>query len=429
MERDYAGDMMALEEKLQQESEKIQKINSIKYLGGIGLIDLNISDKYEVYKNIYLASVVVLDEEGNEKTIDKYYTEDLQCIAMEDEQYEKCLKMDPLMLENEYAQGLENVGLENENDKLKEKLRELDKEGIIDLDKIREENLPKVLKVAKTLGIDKENIDNLSEIDLEKLQNPDMEDKIKANSQMSIDVNTHVTTKDTMESLLNVQGRNYKTIDIVYFGNSLGFVGTKADGTMENITTLVNRKGNRPNKKINALNEDGSKIEKENVITEFDIFGTGDEYLAIGMGKMNTLKVSYVRESPDTYEAISIPVETIARTRGNVKEFMDPNRNQSVSEETRRIKQQKEQGEEPINLYNIDDDPLNNEYDLDEEFIPGTDTTWKEYAGRLKISIQEAKEKFVDEKENNPNKDNVEILEDIEDRENEEFIHMRERGI
>lgn len=419
MEKDYLLEMESLKMYLEEKNkdlEKKKKIENIRYIGQAEVIELINKEEYRLNKDIYVCDI---QEEGIDSIIREYYSEDFKLIAREDERYAQLQENgSPIMLSPEYEGYPE----------LMEKLIQLEKEGKLDLKKIEEQNLPKVIQVAKTLGIDKEDIQGLSEIDLQRLQEPEKSDQIasgiQAKSKVSINIDEHVTTRDTMGTLVKAEGENFVKIDVVDLGKGPQFVGTKANGQMQELKSVKPKYGYRPNRKINTINQDGTKIEEEYAITMFAIEGREDEQLAISIDPYNRLKTSLVRTSPETNESVSIPIEaqsqTIIHTRGEIKQLMDSNRNPSISEETRRIEVEKEQGRKPIEVRNIDDNPNNNSYnDLDGEYVPETSITWQEFANKLGYrgsgSIEIAKEKFTAKRSENPDINGPELVEEMEE--------------
>ena len=419
MEKDYLLEMESLKMYLEEKYKNAglnKKIENIKYIGNTELIQLINKEEYKLNKDIYVCEI---REEGLEALIKEYYSEDFKMIAREDERYARLQENDnPIMLSPEYAKHPEII----------QKLIELEKEGKLDLNKINEENLPKVIQVAETLNIDKEDIQGLSEIDLQRLQKPEnsnqITNEIQAKSKLSININEHVSTRDNMETLVKAEGENFVKIDVVDLGKGPQFVGTKANGQMKELKSVKQKYGYRPNRKINTINSDGTKVEEEYAITMFEIEGREDEQLAIGVDSYNRIKTSLVRTSPDTNESVSIPIEaqtqTLKHTQGEIKQLMDSNRNQSITEETRRLKEEKEKECDPINVRDIDDDPTNNTHEhLEDEYVPGTSTTWQEFANKLGYrgtgSIEIAKEKFESRKEENPDIANDELVNDMEE--------------
>ena len=336
------------------------KVLNIKYLGKI---EINNEPK-----DIYLVLEQKQKDDGNKIEIERYCTEDGEVLGGNNnsDQFN-------FITPNEKYKDVEG---------LVESLQSLDKQGILDLNEIEQERLE---QVAKELGITVEEIKKISEIDsektvednekenLEKDKNPDKEKKTLSKKQVEsistkqeIKTEQKVTDKDTMASLLNVQGKGYRKIAIVYSdkfkeaGNTtkFSFVGIKQDGSAEKIDTIEQAYGTNPTKNVHSVNRDGSKIEEEKVNSIFKIKGKTETQIAVDIGNMGTIEPSLVRTpAQDNEEAISIPIETsnIRPTTRETRELMNRNRNTRVKEEIKKIKAHEELGCEDFSIKDIDD--------------------------------------------------------------------------
>lgn len=283
------------------------KVLNIKYLGKI---EINNEPK-----DIYLVLEQKQKDDGSKIEIERYCTEDGEVLGGNNnsDQFN-------FITPNEKYKDVEG---------LVESLQSLDKQGILDLNEIEQERLE---QVAKELGITVEKIKKISEIDsektvednekenLEKDKNPDKEKKTLSKKQVEsistkqeIKTEQKVTDKDTMASLLNVQGKGYRKIAIVYSdkfkeaGNTtkFSFVGIKQDGSAEKIDTIEQAYGTNPTKNVHSVNRDGSKIEEEKVNSIFKIKGKTETQIAVDIGNMGTIEPSLVRTpAQDNEEAI-----------------------------------------------------------------------------------------------------------------------------
>ena len=342
------------------------KVLNIKYLGKI---EINNEPK-----DIYLVLEQKQKDDGSKIEIERYCTEDGEVLGGNNnsDQFN-------FITPNEKYKDVEG---------LVESLQSLDKQGILDLNEIEQERLE---QVAKELGITVEKIKKISEIDsektvednekenLEKDKNPDKEKKTLSKKQVEsistkqeIKTEQKVTDKDTMASLLNVQGKGYRKIAIVYSdkfkeaGNTtkFSFVGIKQDGSAEKIDTIEQAYGTNPTKNVHSVNRDGSKIEEEKVNSIFKIKGKTETQIAVDIGNMGTIEPSLVRTpAQDNEEAISIPIETsnIRPTTRETRELMNRNRNTRVKEEIQRT-----EDHEKLGCEDIDDNPNNNTHEHQE---------------------------------------------------------------
>lgn len=327
------------------------KVLNVKYLGVIKIEGEE--------KGIYLLIEQKAQKDGTLAQIERYYTEDGEFLGGDNSIDE----YDFLTLDEKYM---------NNKDML-EKLQSIDKDGILDLNKIEQERME---EVAKELGITAKELEKMVEIDSKK-------ETEKISTKSEIDTNRKVTDKETMASILNVQDKGYKKIAIIYSdkmqdnGNTtrFSFVGIKEDGTAEKIDTIEQAYGRNPSKEINSVNRDGSKVEQEQVNSIYRIKGKKETQIAVDIGAMGTIEPSLVRTpAQDNEEAISIPIEThnVRPTTRETRELMNEQRNPRVKEEIQRAKEHQELRCDDISLKDIDDNPNNNTHEhieISEEYL------------------------------------------------------------
>lgn len=327
------------------------KVLNVKYLGVIKIEGEE--------KGIYLVIEQKAQKDGTLAQIERYYTEDGEFLGGDNSIDE----YDFLTLDEKYM---------NNKDML-EKLQSIDKDGILDLNKIEQERME---EVAKELGITAKELEKMVEIDSKK-------ETEKISTKSEIDTNRKVTDKETMASILNVQDKGYKKIAIIYSdkmqdnGNTtrFSFVGIKEDGTAEKIDTIEQAYGRNPSKEINSVNRDGSKVEQEQVNSIYRIKGKKETQIAVDIGAMGTIEPSLVRTpAQDNEEAISIPIEThnVRPTTRETRELMNEQRNPRVKEEIQRAKEHQELRCDDISLKDIDDNPNNNTHEhieISEEYL------------------------------------------------------------
>ncbi len=380
-------DIKILNEPLKKDANSQEKVLDVKYLGQV-----------ESFGDVYLVTEQRQDRNGNLYQVERYETEDGKLIGGNN----KSDAYDFILLSENYK----------EREDLLEQLQELNKEGILDLNEMEQGRLE---AVAKELGIKVEEIERVVEIDPEKEiktkkerkaekeePNSEKENEIQekdtfsseelesVSSKTEIDVNQKVTDSETMASLLNVQDKGYKKFQVVESnqlqeGNStrFSFVGIKEverkdpkTGKIhkvevaEKIDTLEQRYGQSPNKGIDSLSADGSKLEEKKMQSIYQVKGDNENQVGVNIGSAGNLEVSYIRTPrQNNAEAISIPIETysVRPITREVREFMNKNRNTDVEEESERIAQHREAGCEDINMRNIDDDEENNDHNHDDD--------------------------------------------------------------
>ena len=380
------------------------KVLNVKYLGVIKIEGEE--------KGIYLVIEQKAQKDGTLAQIERYYTEDGEFLGGDNSIDE----YDFLTLDEKYM---------NNKDML-EKLQSIDKDGILNLNKIEQERIE---EVAKESGIIAKELEKMSEIDSKK----EIE---KISTKSEIDTNRKVTDKETMASILNVQDKGYKKIAIIYSdkmqdnGNTtrFSFVGIKEDGTAEKIDTIEQAYGRNPSKEINSVNRDGSKVEQEQVNSIYRIKGKKETQIAVDIGAMGTIEPYLVRTpAQDNEEAISIPIEThnVRPTTRETRELMNEQRNPRVKEEIQRAKEHQELRCDDISLKDIDDNPNNNTHEhieISEEYLDKCATKILEndevssiynrndVINRLKENIEKSREDIQTE----------ELLEQVENQMEEE---------
>ena len=351
-----------------------EKVLNVKYLGQIDTIG-----------DVYLVIEQLQDKEGKLFQVERYETEDGEVIGGNN----KSDAYDFILLSEKYK----------EKEQLLEQLQDLNKEGWLDLNEMEQDRLD---AVAKELGITTKDLKKVAEIEADKEmetkeereageeeereENLLSEDQLESiRSKTEIDVNQKVTDSETMASLLKVQGKGYQKIQVVESddleeANStrFSFVGIKQvekkdpktgkihkQTVAEKIDTLEQRYGQNPNKGVDSLNRDGSKLEEQKMQSIYQIKGDNENQVGIHIGSAGTIEVSYIRTPrQDNGEAISIPIEThsVRPTTREVREFMNRRRNTDLREETDRIEEHRKAGCDDMNKRNIDDDKKNDDH-------------------------------------------------------------------
>lgn len=324
------------------------KVLDVKYLGTI-----KIDGKLE---EIYLLLEQMEKEDGTIIEIERYYNGNGDFLGgnNKSDQYNK------IMLNEEYA----------DEAKLAEKIENLNKEGILDLNELEEE---KIEKIANVLEIEPKDIQRVAKLKTkEPEENIDKKELEKISSKSEIKANQKVTDKETIAEILNVEGQGFVDFNIVNSeklkdnNNTTPFtiVGEKKNGKIEKIDTLEQAYGNNPTKEIQQLNRDGSEMKQnEQVNSIFRIKGRKESQIAIDIGPMGTIETALVRTpEQDNQEAISVPIETanIRPTTTEIREFINEKRNPRIKEEIQRIKEHQKVDCKEIELRDIDDNQYNN---------------------------------------------------------------------
>lgn len=362
------GDRRDLEILEEQGKISEEKVLNVKYLGKIDTIG-----------DIYLLIEQRKDKNGNLIQIERYETENGEVIAGNN----KADSFDFIVLSEKFKDKSEVL----------EQLNELDKDSVLDLNEIEQGRLE---KIAKALGLEVKDLKKVARTEAnKKVKIKDEEEEKgeteengenakktlskneleKTTTKTAVSPNQKVTDKETVASLLKVEEKGYKSINIVESDKlqedrnttRFSFVGIreveKEDGTKEEVAekidTLEQVYGNNPTKEVNSLNRDGGKIEKEIVNSTFAIKGDNENQVAVDIGEMGRIEFSYLRTPrQNNGKAISIPIETdsIKPTTREVREFMNKQKNPDVKQEIKRLEEHQEAGCEEVTIRDINDD-------------------------------------------------------------------------
>lgn len=373
--------------KKQETQNKKTEIKDIIYLG-----DAKWKDKIngnELSEKLYIVEkeVIFIGEDGKKevKDISNYYLGD-KCVGgfLGD-------SGEPIF--NEIIKLSEPEKIKSMEDLIKSITKDTFK-----LNSLKNLEQKQLEEVAEKLGIKHDEIEKLSEIDLndleeaeENLQSEEVnkeeetlskEEVNKISTKTEISLNQKVTDNKNISDLLGINGQGYVKIAVVYSdklenknSTRFSFVGIKQDGSAEKIDTLKQSHGINSAVDIKQTNRDGTQVQEKRPKSFYSIEGAEDGALAIDVGPMGTIETSYVRvPKQDNKVGLGIPIETqsIRPTTNEVRELMNEKRNPRVMEEIDRTEKHEEHGDENITLKDIDDNPYNNEcekVEIDSEYI------------------------------------------------------------
>lgn len=356
------------------------KVGDVIYLGKI---EIN-NQEIEIFS---------ISEIENGKEIDKVYTENMECLGVLDEDrgfipLEEMLKDDLTI----------------------EKLQELSVDEKISLNELEDHELE---QIAKELGVKKEDLTNVAEIDLDKdidaqlkkeeeEQELDKEDvKQLTGGKQEIKLNTKVDDKKTLGQRLDLkedeqegkEGKaNFTKLVVVYTKDlkqidenanitdtAYSFVAIRNDGTAK----LVNDKlemdmqtGSNGMKNATKVDADGEVKRDTNTKSRYKINGR-DEYLSLENGKYGEIKAYYGKgKTLDGNESVETQLET-SNVRPTDIELRRLQRDEKgVYEKTNEIAKEQEAHEKEGHGENVKiedvDDIKGNESESHEELMEKT---------------------------------------------------------
>ena len=418
-------------------------VKNVKYLGQIKWNSQEEGKDAEEYKDIYL----VLEEKDGH-VVQKYYTEDLDLLAVKDEIY-------GLILEEK---DLDKAWLIKE-------IKELDENGILDLNQLEEERKE---EIAKSLGVKVEDLSQIDEIDLDQEIEEDKEqgkDEEEENLRLDENEAKGLNIKEETSLGQDIKGttlgnklrlKEHGITDGVKLARATAssvnrnldkpisnvdaFVVIRANGKAqvlgEDILKPDSRSGTNPTNDDLTINNDGT-IAREVNTSSYEIVGSGGkEFLKIGNDESSGKEIKYSMWSNERGEYVSAELKT-QRTMpqdSDVRQFMK-DRGAGEKEATNIIDRDSEHGEcKEKKVEDIDNDKNNDSHEHKEmqsnrneiepdDYIPNTTTTWRQFANacgyRGEGSIERAIQKFNEAKSENSDKTNEEVIkktvEDIEE--------------
>lgn len=227
----------------------------------------------------------------------------------------------------------------NENGEIKigENYKELinEKELLLQLQKVMPLSLEKLEEIEKNRQAknsketsNKENKQNSKEQKEPQLYKENAKD-------VKIDLNKKITETKTFSDLVpEVKEKGIIDVRVRRTDNTkFEFIGINNDGEEIELQTLQQTEGTNPNKDIIEVNNDGSKVQKDQVMTMIKIIsgnnqGRQDEGFTVNLeDPYGTPEVNYYRRSREENEYTSIPVNlentNQKRTELEVRQYME----------------------------------------------------------------------------------------------------------
>lgn len=341
------------------------KVLDVKYIGEIN-ID---GDIKKIFK--------LLEQKENGKKelvqIERYYTEDGMFLGGNN-------------LSDSYKEIILSENMK-QRDKILEQLEQIENNEILDLNEIEQERLA---EIAKALGIEKEDIKRVDEINLETKEKENEKDKDEEEKEISEEQIDGLNIKEEVSADISLKGESLgKKLGLDQKGitnvekiarvsasslnkitgetnnNIDAFVAIKTDGTAvplgEDILKPDTRSGTDPRGKDTTINNDGS-VDKEAITTSYLIVnGNGQEYLQCGYDENFGKEIKYTLRSNQDGRDVAIELETQATyfQDSDVREFLN-DRHEGIYEPDEILERDEEHGEcEEKDVTNIDDDLSN----------------------------------------------------------------------
>ncbi len=303
------------------------KVLDVKYLG-------TIEWEAGTEKEIYLIIEQKQNEDGVLTEVERYYTEDGEFLGGNN----KSDQFNYLILDTKYMN----------NEELLQKLQVLNKEGILDLNKIEQDRLE---EIALSLGVKVEDLESIDEIELNQTIEDNKENKkneesreIKEDELEGLNIKEETATNTYLKGetlaqklklppdvvkLARVSASNLNEITGKQNNNIDAFVGIKNNGKAVEIGDDILRQdtsmGTNPTNQETTINNDGS-VNKEVVTSSYLIVnGNGREYLQIGNDETSGKEIKYTQRSNTSNENVAVELNT-QRTwpqNSNVRQYLN----------------------------------------------------------------------------------------------------------
>lgn len=451
---------------------KTDKVQDVKYLGKIQMNKEIGGNQVKTFENIFLIieQMEVDTPDGKQiMRLNKYVTENMETIAVSrtDGMY------DMPIVTSEYLEQKEF---------LEEQIEQLDiDDPVLDLNNMEEKRIE---EIAEVLGISPEDIKTMDEIDLNqeisangiyKPKAKEQEQKTITNEQFeSIQLREETSLNqeikgETLGDKLGLEKEGIEDADKLvrvsasglnkYLDESItqqdAFVVTRKKGKPpvvlgDNILEPDSRAGTNPRGDDNlTINNDGTTT-REAVTSSYRIVnGDGNEYLRTGYDEITGKEIKYSMYSPqeDRYVDVELETQKTSFQDNDVRQFMKEERVATKDREAEmieeRYRQHEQMGEEEVEVEDVDNDKNNNTHEhgdgevtnetLEErsmivepdDYIPNTNITWEQLASKCgyrgEDRIKRAYERFEKAYNDNPDKTNKEIIEEIEEEENRDY--------
>lgn len=314
MDEKMIDQMRKLKEIREKQIGKNGQVKSISYLGKISWKEEKNQEKIMTQKDIFLLLEENLDEYKQIIPVEKYYTEDFECLAGNNK---KDAYPDPF-LEKDFLEYPEIL----------EELKKQKPEKQRTLEKIERQ---RVQKMADSLKIEQEKIEKVEELDLKKQILLEKEGKNKKLRGLNIKEETSLQQNmkgKTLENLLGLEkigitnGVKLARVTTTSLNSNLeqkvtsqdAFVVICANGEMiplgEEILRPDHQLGNNPRGESLNANIDG-KVNQERITSSFLIVnGNGREYLQTSYDEQSGKEIKYAMRSNEKGEDVTIELPT-----------------------------------------------------------------------------------------------------------------------
>ena len=427
-----------------ENEEILEKLRDVKNTAEKDISESE-EDKNEVVQNVkYYGTIELTRRDDGEKESFELYT--VEIYDYEKDEIQTKIYLDGQEVDmGEIMRTYEDINpIKDVINKAKEQEEKGEESQTKDLNKMEQE---KLLEYAEKTGIEKEDIEEIDELELDqKLGKDDEEeetiDKNTANSlsrKEEVNLNQQIKGR-TLRNVLGLEG-DYVKIAIVSssqvnqytdpekpHGNRYSFVAIRANGEAvvlgDDIIRADRQEGTNSTEKDLTANVDG-RVDYENNVSSYQIVNSPNLYLKVGNDENHGREVKIEdRSRGKGSEGIAYELETSNTWRADDGERgmqREENGIYAADKITKRQEEHKDAGCKNTKLKNIDDNPKNDDHTHEEYVItpatevPGKDITFAEWAEELGENPQKLIERFERETARNPKDEPENLVKDIDD--------------
>lgn len=442
-----------------KKEEMLEKLRNVKTMENNNLSINGLEDEVQIEDVKFFGQATIIEEiEGEkvEKEINvyavlegkniKYYSDDM-CLGYETEgvgiipspEYQK---------KYEENSPIKDV-LENLKEKeMSEQEKPQEEKTVQSLEKLEEE---KVREYAGIVGKDKEDIKKVSEIydeeiDIEKDDEEKVDNKKLAsvNHLQEMKASTRVNNYETLSGVLGLSG--ISKFVVVYSedaaeisktdgenknrnNSTYSIIAIKDDGTAINIDNkleLSRSKGTNSSEGRIQTNADGTTEKEYHQASIYNIKGT-NRALSLENDNYGEIQVYYgamtkgaLDNEGNQFVGTQLETRSVWPTSRDVRAQEDYRKGEyNADQKADEVKEHLEHGDEKIENINNADGDKKTIADCENDLIPNTDTTWREFANicgyRGEDAIEKAMKEFENYKKDYPDSSNEEIIEEIQE--------------
>lgn len=339
----------SIEERLQQEYQ--EKINSIseneekqEEIKLTEIINIKYYDEFELKTKIKdlilkLQDIYIIELKNGENTTYEIYSKDINhkiaqidikgTISFFDEKIDEDTTLEELEENNSDKNSL-NFNKED----LEEIEKNQEKEQVLEENKEDEEEKTEGFQDEKELFEDTEKSTQILEEEL-KLDKGD----IRSCTKLKLSGRDNLFRNKVKEC------RQYDAVKLVYISSkdTFRFVGLKRGQPPKFLETIEPSKGTM--EKSIDINQDGSRVEKENIKGIMKFNGSKDYDFSVKIGQYGYIELSVLRKDPVTNKYISTQLETTTQrpTKEEVNKLMDKDKNKRIAEEVQEYEEEKKE--------------------------------------------------------------------------------------